>query len=98
MVSKLKLLLSLTDDTQDDLISLLVEMAKEEAVTFCHLDEYDTKLDQVVMKMVIQNYNKIGNEGFNSSSFGGVMTEQYMNGYSEDVLTNLRRFRKLVSI
>lgn len=98
MLSKVKLLLSITDETQDDLISLLVDMAKEEATSFCHLPEYDTSLDFIVIKMVVQNYNKIGNEGFESSSFGGVMTENYITNYSEDVLTALKKHRKLISL
>lgn len=98
MLSKIKLLLDIADDSQDNLISLLVDMAKEEATLFCHLPEYKESLDTIVMKMVIQNYNKIGNEGLNSSSFGGVMTENYLTNYSEDILTALKRHRKIVSL
>lgn len=97
MLSKIKILLS-ADDTQDEIISLLIDMAKAEATAFCHMEEYDSKLDFVVMRMVIQNYNKIGNEGFSSTSFGGVMSENYLTNYSDDIITNLKRFRKLVSI
>lgn len=97
MINKIKLLVS-ADETQDELISLLVDMAKEEATSFCHLQEYNDKLDSTVIKMVVQNYNKMGNEGFTSSSFGGVMTEGYMSNYSDDVLTQLKRYRRLVTV
>ena len=53
MLNNIKLLLRITDDTQDSLLSLLLNMAKDEATAFCHLSEYDNKLDNCVLKMVV---------------------------------------------
>lgn len=96
MLNNIKLLLRITDDTQDSLLSLLLNMAKDEATAFCHLSEYDNKLDNCVLKMVVQNYNKMGNEGLSSASYGGAMSEGYLSDYSDNILTELKRHRKLI--
>ena len=42
------------------LIDTLIEMTTEEATNYCNLEEYTTKLDNAVVEMVIERYNKVG--------------------------------------
>lgn len=97
MLDKVKILLGIADTSMDTLLSLLIDIAKADAVDYCHLAEYTEELDTPVIKMVIQLYNKRGNEGIQSLSFTGV-SESYLSDYSEDVIRQLQRHRKLVAL
>lgn len=97
MLDKIKILLgsSYTDD-KEDLIKILIDICKNEAMNFCHLDYYDKSLDTVVIKMVLQQYNRRGNEGIGSLSFSGV-SQNFLTDYTDDVVRELKRHRKLVT-
>lgn len=95
MLNKIKLLLGFADDdTKDELFQTLIALCKDEAIDFCNLEEYSEKLDSAVINMVIERYNKLGTEGVNSVRTSG-MNEEYVNGYSEIVLSKLRKNRKV---
>jgi len=83
MLEKIKMLLGIAeeDEGKDDLINLLISLCKDEAVDFCNLPEYDSKLDSAVISMVIERYNARGTEGLSSVSGSGV-NEHYKDGYS----------------
>lgn len=94
MLDKIKILLGLTNDSKDELLSILIALCKDEAVDFCNLTEYNNKLDSAIIMMVIERYNKMGTEGVSSVSTNGI-NEDYINGYSEDILSKLRKNRKV---
>ena len=94
MLEKIKILLGLSDDDKDELLSILIALCKDEATDFCNLDEYSTKLDSAVITMVIERYNKMGSEGLSSDSSSGI-NASYIDGYSEIVLSKLRKNRKV---
>lgn len=97
MLTQVKLLLGVTDTSKDALLTLLIEQCSDEAVAYCNLLEYDEKLDRIVVKMVIQTYNRLGSEGVAAQSFSGV-SESFIDGYTLDIKTALNRYRKLVLI
>ena len=94
MLDKLKLLLNIHDDEQDELLVLLINLCKDEAFTYCNLEEYDEKLDFIVIQMVIERYNRIGSEGATKQSSSGVSTD-YDDFYSEKVVKQLNKHRRL---
>ena len=94
MLDKIKILLGLTDDSKDELLNVLIGLCKDEAIDFCNLKEYSSKLDSAIIAMVIERYNKMGTEGISSVSTNGI-NESYENGYSEIVLSKLRKNRKV---
>ena len=94
MLNKIKILLGITDDSKDELLSILIGIAKDEAIDFCNLEDYISKLDSAVIQMVIEKYNKLGTEGVSSVSTNGI-NESYIDGYSESVLSKLRKNRKV---
>ena len=94
MLDKIKILLGLTDDSKDELLNVLIALCKDEAIDFCNLKEYSSKLDSAIIAMVIERYNKMGTEGISSFSTNGI-NESYENGYSEIVLSKLRKNRKV---
>ena len=92
-----KVNLLLDSPNKDELLQMLIEDAQTESTDYCNLSAYSTKLDQVVVKMVIQNYNKARTQGIVSESFSGV-SQSYINGYSADVIVMLNKNRKLKTI
>lgn len=94
MLDKIKLLLSMTDDTADDLLNTLIAMCKEEAYIYCNLPEYNAKLDNIVVSMVIEKYNRIGSEGSKSQSASGI-SASYDSFYSDKVVKMLNKHRKV---
>lgn len=94
MLDKIKILLGLTNDDKDELLSVLIALCKDEAIDFCNLKEYSNKLDSAIITMVIERYNKMGSEGLTSDSTSGI-NANYIDGYSEIVLSKLRKNRKV---
>lgn len=96
MLEKIKILLGIAeeDEGKDDLINLLISLCKDEAVDFCNLPEYDSKLDSAVISMVIERYNARGTEGLSSVSGSGV-NEHYKDGYSSNIISALIKNRKI---
>lgn len=96
MLEKIKILLGIAeeDEGKDDLINLLISLCKNEAVDFCNLPEYDSKLDSAVISMVIERYNARGTEGLTSVSGSGV-NEHYKDGYSSNIISALVKNRKI---
>ena len=94
MLDKIKLLLSMNDDTADDLLNTLISMRKEEAYIYCNLPEYSQKLDNIVVCMVIEKYNRIGSEGSTSQSASGI-SATYDSFYSEKIVKMLNKHRRV---
>ena len=96
MLEKIKMLLGIAeeDEGKDDLINLLISLCKDEAVDFCNLPEYDSKLDSAVISMVIERYNARGTEGLTSVSGSGV-NEHYKDGYSSNSISALIKNRNI---
>lgn len=94
MLDKIKLLLSIADDTADDLLNTLIAICKEEAYIYCNLPEYNEKLDNIVVFMVIEKYNRIGSEGTESQSASGI-SATYESFYSEKIVKMLNKHRRV---
>ena len=95
MLDKIKILLGLSNtEEKDEILETLISLCKDEAVDFCNLEEYTKKLDSAVIEMVIERYNKLGTEGLTSVSTNGI-NEEHTDGYSETVLSKLRKNRKV---
>ena len=89
----LKTLLQI-DDSQDDLLGALIEQCSSEYLSRTHQDVVD---DSIVNTMVIEKYNRLGNEGVQSFNYSGI-NETYESDYSEAVQKLLRSKTRLVAI
>lgn len=79
------------------LLSALVEMCTDEAIAYCNLAEYTTDLDNVVVQMVVERYNRRGYEGAESVSASDI-TNKFYNGYSKSTLSMLNKYRKVKTV
>ena len=95
MLEKIKLLLGLSeDDSKDDLLTLLIERAIDEAINYTHNDDiagYET----VICSMVVYNYNRLGTEGVDSEGYSGV-SFSYSADYPQSIIRQLKAHRKVI--
>ena len=96
MLEKVKLLLGIADNTKDDLLTLLIEQAVEEAIVYTHNESVD-ELNTSIIQMVVYKYNRIGTEGLDSEGYSGV-SFQYTSDYPENIMRGLRAKRKVVLV
>lgn len=92
MLNKIKILIN--QEVDDDILEVLIDMCKQDAVDYCNLEEYDDVLDTAVIKMVIERYNKLGFEGLSSQGTSAV-SNSFIDGYSKEIYSSLMKFRKL---
>jgi hypothetical protein len=86
-----------TGQRKHETLAALVEICKDEATQYCNLPEYTEKLDNAVVKMVLERYNKLNYDGLESSTASDI-TERFINGYSNDTMNMLRSNRKMKRI
>ncbi len=91
MLNKILLLLG-ADSSKKQLIEVLIDLAEDyfENMTGCDATDYPA----IIIKMVVEDYNKLGSEGIASLSFGGG-SETVINDYSDDLLRQIKRLRKI---
>lgn len=92
MLEKIKILLN--QYAKDEILEVLIDMCKQDAISFCNLSEYTEELDNTVIKMVIERYNKLGFEGISAQGDSGV-SNSFLDGYSKEVYQALIKFRKM---
>ena len=94
MLERIKLLLNINDESKDALLGELIENAEEFVTNYTNNASAAASLTSAIIAMVIQDYNTMGAEGLNSESYSGV-TFNYQAEYSEDIMKQLRRYRKI---
>ena len=90
----LKTILQISDTSQDALLSTLITQCSDEYLRRTHQTEAD---EPIVNAMVIERYNRLGNEGIQSFSYSGI-TESFESDYSEQVQKLIRSKTRLVAI
>ena len=93
-IDTLKTLLQIEDTSQDALLTTLIEQCSAEFLSRTHQAEAD---ESVVTPMVIEKYNKLGNEGVQSIGYSGI-NESYESDYSEATQKLIRSKTRLVAI
>ena len=93
-IDTLRTLLQIEDDSQDVLLGTLIEQCSEEYLRRTHQNETDKS---VVNEMVVERYNRNGNEGVQSISYSGI-NETYESDYSERVQKLIRSKTRLVTL
>lgn len=84
---------SLTGST-NKVLETLVDMCKDEATQYCNLEIYTERLDNAVVQMVVERFNRLNNEGVESTSASSI-NEKFTNGYSQSTISMLNKNRKI---
>ena len=94
MLERIKLLLNITDESKDALLGELIDNATEFAQNYINNDAALGNLTSTIVNMVIYDYNRMGTEGLTSENYSGV-SFGYASGYSDDIMKQLKRYRKV---
>lgn len=94
MIEEIKLLLGdAAKNFTDAQIALALKIAIAEVEDYCNRDA-DATLELLAEKIAVIKLNRINTEGLASQSFSGV-SESYIDGYPQEILTVLNRKRKI---
>lgn len=94
MLANIKLLLSITDNTKDNLLTLLIAQCTADYKSITHATTID---ETIVEQMVVYRYNTLGTEGVNSEGYSGV-SYSYTNDYPNNILALLKSRRRVMTI
>lgn len=93
-IDTLKTLLQIEDTSQDTLLTTLIEQCEAEYLSRTHQEEAD---EPVVNAMVVEKFNRLGNEGVQSIGYSGI-NETYESDYSEATQKLIRSKTRLVTL
>lgn len=94
MIQEIKLLLGdAASNYSDAQISLCLKMALAEVEAYCNRTA-DLELELIAQKIAVIKLNRLNTEGLASQSYSGV-SENYIDGYPNEILTVLNRKRKI---
>ena len=96
MLEKIKLCLTNNIYT-DDLINLYIDDTTKEVKIYCNREDIDTELESVIRRIVIIKLNRMNSEGLSSQAYSGV-SESFIDGYPQDIISILNRKRKLKTL
>lgn len=97
MLERIKLLLNITDDSKDALLNELIDNVEEFILNFTNNPDCLDSLRGTECVMVVHDYNRLGTEGLSSENYSG-MSFSYTAGYSDDIMKQLKRYRKVKTI
>ena len=94
MLEEIKLLLGeAAENFTDAQINLHYKIALAQVEEYCQR-EADSTLEFVAERIAVINLSRMGTDGLASQSFSGV-SENYLDGYSADIVATLNRKRKI---
>ena len=94
MVEEIKILLGdAAGNYTDALIGLCAKQALAEVEAYCNRTA-DYELEMAAERIAIIKLNRMNTEGLASQSYSGV-SESYIDGYPQDILSILNRKRKI---
>lgn len=94
MIDEIKILLGdAASNYTDALIGLCAKQALAEVEAYCNRT-LDAELEIIAERIAIIKLNRMNTEGLSSQSYSGV-SESYIDGYPADIMSVLKRKRKL---
>jgi hypothetical protein len=97
MIEEIKILLGdAASNYTEAQIALALKLAIAEIELYCNR-EIDTTLELVAEKLAVIKLNRTNTEGLASQAYSGI-SENYIDGYPQEILTILNRKRKIKTI
>ena len=97
LLDRVKLRLGFTDDSNDTLLSDIIDGVKEYVVEYCNRSgtaDIPETLNGAIVKMAVIDYNRMGTEGLASEGYTG-LSYSYESNYPDDIRRELMRERLL---
>lgn len=92
MIEKIKIYLDITDNTKDSLLNILIENAEANFETATN--QAPAAHPTIILKMVIEDFNRHGSEGIASLSFGSG-SETVLEDYSAGLQKQIRKLKRI---
>jgi hypothetical protein len=86
---------TLLGEGEYDVLTLLLEDAKQDILNFCNRDDLPDALINTQVKIAVKYYNRRGREGDASYSEGAV-SESFDTVFTDDIKRTLYRYKKAV--
>lgn len=96
-LEKLKIKLELTDDSKDELLSVLLSDAKDTVLDLIGRDIVPPRLQSVVVELAKIAYNRMGAEGESSRSEGGA-SFSFIDDLPEPYRSRLKNYPRKVGV
>lgn len=97
ILQRVKLLLNISDTSKDALLDELIANVEEFILNYTNNSDCLASLGSTECSMVVHDYNRLGTEGLSSENYSG-MSFGYTAGYSDDIMKQLKKFRKVKTI
>lgn len=98
ILDTLKIILDVTDTTQDDLLNIYITKATKTIQSHCNLDAVPSPdLDEAVVSLAEYYYQKRGSNGY-SYMMQGARAANLIQGIPQDIKDMLAPYRKVRSI
>lgn len=92
MLQKIKTLLAISDNSKDDLLEVLSAVATEEVKAYCNIEDV-SKMESIIIQLVIIKYNRLGAEGLSTENYNGA-SFSYESEYPPQILAVLNKNRR----
>lgn len=94
-LDKLKIQLGIIDEEHDSLLNLLLSNALEYILAYCNRTELPPGLNQLQLQIAVIYYNRLGAEGEQGRSEGGIARTIYVLGddFPKSIKTQLVQYR-----
>jgi hypothetical protein len=94
-LDNVKILLGITDNSQDALLNLYLSRATNFVKNYCNIDEIPSSLDEVIEDIAVIRYRLHGVEGVKSETKGS-LSETYIESLPTNVINQLNCHRRVI--
>lgn len=97
MLNRLLLLLGNPHEDERETVEVCLSMAEDAVLDYIGRDTLPKGAESIVIKLAVIYYNRLGNEGENSRSEGGI-SQSFSNDIPADILRQLRNYPRKVGV
>jgi hypothetical protein len=97
MINRLLILLGNPPESEREIIETCLDMAQDKVLDIIGRDSLPKGAESIVIQLAIIFYNRLGNEGENSRSEGGI-SQSFSNDIPADILRQLRNYPRKVGV
>ena len=97
MINRLLILLGNPPECEMETVETCLSMAQDAVLDYIQRDELPKAAESVVIKLAVIYYNRLGNEGENSRTEGGI-SQSFNSDIPMDILRQLRNYPRKVGV
>lgn len=97
MINRLLVLLGNPPENEVETIDVCLSMAQDAVLDYIGRDTLPKGAESIVIKLAVIYYNRLGNEGENSRSEGGI-SQSFSNDIPADIRRQLQNYPRKVGV